>query len=102
MDLTKIQKTLNRNLVQGKENDAVHTVTSYFDRVWNAFLKHTDGSIQWNQIVTIDVTDTWISKVVIDSLKTPPSSSEKCCKKNRDTNYYNGNYYQETTIIEPS
>ena len=32
---------------QGKEIDAVLTATSYFDPVWNAFSKHTDGSIQW-------------------------------------------------------
>jgi hypothetical protein len=28
------------------ENDVVLTSTSYFDPVWNAFSKHTDGSIQ--------------------------------------------------------
>jgi hypothetical protein len=39
----------------GKESDAVRTATSYFDPVWNAFSKHTDGSIQWipKQIVAI-------------------------------------------------
>jgi hypothetical protein len=33
----------------------VHTATSYFDPVWNAFSKHTDGSMQWipKQIVAI-------------------------------------------------
>ena len=38
-----------------RESDVVHTVTSYFHPVWNAFSKHTDGSIQWipKQIVTI-------------------------------------------------
>ncbi len=40
---------------QRKESDAVSTATSYFDPVWNAFSKHTDGSMQWipKQIVTI-------------------------------------------------
>ena len=47
--------TTNRNLDQGKERDAVRTTTSYFDPVWNAFSKHTDGSMQWipKQIVAI-------------------------------------------------
>ncbi len=51
----KDKATTNRNLAQGKENDAVHTVTSYFDPVWNSFSKHTDGSMQWipKQIVAI-------------------------------------------------
>ena len=51
----KNEATTNRNLAQGKENDAVHTATSYFDPVWNAFSKHTDGSMQWipKQIVGI-------------------------------------------------
>ena len=51
----KNKTTTNRNLVQGKENDSVHTVTSYFDPVWNAFSKHTDGSMQWipKQIVAM-------------------------------------------------
>ena len=33
----------------------MRTVTSYFDPVWNEFLKHTDGSMQWipKQIVEI-------------------------------------------------
>ena len=43
----KNKTTTNRNLAQGKESDAVRTVTSYFDPVWNAFSKHTDGSMQW-------------------------------------------------------
>ena len=43
----KDKATTNRNLTQGKESDAVHTATSYFDPVWNAFSKHTDGSMQW-------------------------------------------------------
>ena len=38
-------KTSNRNLSQGKESGAVRTDTFYFDPVWNAFLKHTDGSM---------------------------------------------------------
>ena len=40
---------------QAKESDAVRTTTSYFDPVWNAFSKHTDGSMQWipKQIVAI-------------------------------------------------
>ena len=37
-----------------------------------------------------------------DSLKNHLLFPEKCCKKNRDINFYNGNYYQETAIIEPS
>ena len=41
----KNKTTTNRKLTQGKENDAVHTATSYFDPVWNAFSKHTDGSM---------------------------------------------------------
>ena len=41
----KNKATTNRNLAQGKETDDVHTVTSYFDLVWNAFSKHTDGSM---------------------------------------------------------
>ena len=47
--------TTNRNLAQGKESDAVRTATSYFDPVWNAFSKHTDGSMQWipKQIVAM-------------------------------------------------
>ena len=51
----KNKVTTNRNLAQGKENDAVRTTTSYFDPVWNAFSKHTDGSMQWipKQIVAI-------------------------------------------------
>ena len=38
-----------------KESNAVRTATSYFDPVWNAFSKHTDGSMQWipKQIVAI-------------------------------------------------
>ena len=43
----KNKSTTNRNLSQGKENDAVRTATSYFDPVWNAFSKQTDGSMQW-------------------------------------------------------
>ena len=48
----KNKTTTNRNLAQ---IDVVRTVTSYFDPVWNAFSKHTDGSIQWipKQIVAI-------------------------------------------------
>ena len=38
---------MNRNLAKGKGSDAVNTVTSYFDQVWNTFSKHTDGSMQW-------------------------------------------------------
>ncbi len=51
----KNKGTMNRNLAQGKGSDAVSTATSYFDPVWNAFLKHTDGSMQWfpKQIVAI-------------------------------------------------
>jgi len=51
----KNKATTNRNLTQGKRSNAVRTVTSYFDAVWNAFSKHTDGSIQWipKQIVSI-------------------------------------------------
>ena len=47
--------TTNRNLAQGKESNAVRTATSYFDPVWNAFSKHTHGSMQWipKQIVAI-------------------------------------------------
>ena len=37
----KDKATTNRNLPQGKESDAVCTVTSYFDPVWNSFSKHT-------------------------------------------------------------
>jgi hypothetical protein len=42
-------------LAQGKESNAVRTATSYFDPVWNAFSKHTDGSMEWipKQIVAI-------------------------------------------------
>ncbi len=50
MHLTKHPEkgvTTNRNLTQGKGNDDVRTVTSYFDQVWNAFSKHTDGSMKW-------------------------------------------------------
>ena len=45
----------NRNLAQGKASDVVRTATSYFNAVWNAFSKHTDGSMSWipNQIVAI-------------------------------------------------
>ena len=43
----KDNPTTNRNLAQGKGSNAVRTVTSYFDPVWNAFSKHTDGSMQW-------------------------------------------------------
>ena len=51
----KNKSTTNRNLAQGKGNDDVRTSTSYFDEVWNAFLKQTDGSKQWipKQIVAI-------------------------------------------------
>ena len=51
----KNKATTNRNLDQGKENDTVYTVTSYFDPVWNTFSKHTDGSMQCipKQIVAI-------------------------------------------------
>ena len=51
----KSNATTNRNLAQGKGRDDVRTVTSYFDPVWNEFLKHTDGSMQWipKQIVAI-------------------------------------------------
>ncbi len=41
----KDKSTTNRNLAQGKENDVVNTSMSYFDPVWNAFSKHTDGSM---------------------------------------------------------
>jgi hypothetical protein len=53
--LTKVEKTSNRNLAQGQQTDVVHTTTSYFDPVWNAFSEHVDGSMQWipKQIVTI-------------------------------------------------
>ncbi len=40
----KNAETWNKNLAQGEQNDTVHTVTSYFDPVWNAFSQHTDGS----------------------------------------------------------
>jgi hypothetical protein len=51
----KSKTTTNRNLAQGKGRDAVRTVTSYFDPVWNAFSKHRDRSMQWipKQIVAI-------------------------------------------------
>ena len=51
----KSKATTNRNLAQGKKNDAVRTDTSYFDPVWNAFSKHTGGSMQWipKQIVAM-------------------------------------------------
>jgi hypothetical protein len=51
----KDKATTNRILAQGKESDSVFTATSYFDPVWTAFSKHTDGSIQWipKQIVAI-------------------------------------------------
>ena len=51
----KNKATTNRNFGWGKGSDAVRTVTSYFDVVWNAFSKHTDGSMQWipKQIVAI-------------------------------------------------
>ena len=51
----KSKATTNRNLAQGKGIDAVRTAKSYFDAVWNAFSKHTDGSMQWipKQIVAI-------------------------------------------------
>ena len=51
----KKKPTTNRNLAQGKGSDTVRTATSYFDPVWNAFSKHTDGSMQWipKQIVAI-------------------------------------------------
>jgi hypothetical protein len=48
-------KTTNLNLVQGTKVDVLRTVTSYFDKVWNAFTQKKDGSIQWipEQIVGI-------------------------------------------------
>jgi hypothetical protein len=53
----KNKRTMNRNLTQGNGSDAVSTVTSYFDPVWNAFSKHTDGSMQWfpKQIVVVRI-----------------------------------------------
>ena len=51
----KNKDTTNRNLAQGKERDTVRTATSFFDSVWNAFSRHTDGSMQWipKQIVAM-------------------------------------------------
>ena len=51
----KNKSTTNRNLAHGKESDALRTVTSFFDPVWNAFSNHTEGSVQWipKQIVSI-------------------------------------------------
>ena len=51
----KNKATTNRNLAQGKASDVVRTATPYFDAVWNAFSKHTDGSMQRipKQIVAI-------------------------------------------------
>jgi hypothetical protein len=39
-------KTTNLNLTQGTKVDALRTVTSYFDKGWNAFAQQKDGSIQ--------------------------------------------------------
>ena len=39
----KNKATAKRNLAQGRESDEVSTVTTYFDPVWNAFSKLTDG-----------------------------------------------------------
>ncbi len=39
----KDKSTTNRNLAQGKQSDAVRTVMSYFDPLWNSFSKHTDS-----------------------------------------------------------
>jgi hypothetical protein len=39
--------TTNLNLAQRKTVDVVRTVTSYFDKVWDAFTQEKDGSIQW-------------------------------------------------------
>ena len=41
-DIKTIYALWNNNWIR-----TVHTVTSYFDPVWNAFSKHTDGSMQW-------------------------------------------------------
>ena len=39
----KNKATTNRNLAQGKESDAVHTVTSYFDPVRNTQMGQCNG-----------------------------------------------------------
>jgi hypothetical protein len=51
----KSTKVSNRNLAQGQQTDDVRTVTSYFDPVWNAFLQHTDGSMQWWLLIKLPI-----------------------------------------------
>ena len=53
--LGALPDSVHATKAQGEKSDAVLTVTSYFDPVWNAFSKHTDGSMQWipKQIVAI-------------------------------------------------
>jgi hypothetical protein len=54
-DRSTTTKTNNLNLTQGTKVDAFRTVTSYFDKGWNAFAQQKESSIQWipEQIVGI-------------------------------------------------
>ena len=62
--------TTNRNLAQGKGSDAVRTVTSYFDAVWNAFSKHTDGSMQWIPKQIVAISEDFHSQVGVGKVRT--------------------------------
>jgi hypothetical protein len=69
--LTKtLEATTNRNLAQGKENDGVHTDTSYFDPVWNVFSKHTDGSMQWIPKQIVEIGEDFHSQVGYGKVRT--------------------------------
>ena len=60
----------NGNLAQGKEIDVVHTVTSYFDPVWNAFSQHSDGSMQWIPKQIVAIGEDFHSQVGDDKVRT--------------------------------
>ena len=59
----KSTKTSNRNLAQGEQTDSVHTDTSYFDPVWNAFSHHSDGCTQWIPIQIVVIGEDFHSQV---------------------------------------
>jgi hypothetical protein len=65
-------KTTNLNLVQGKKVHALRTatVTSYFDKGWNAFAQEKDGSIQWIPEQIVGIGEDFHSQVDDDKLKT--------------------------------
>jgi hypothetical protein len=63
-------KTTNLNLAQGTKVDALRTVTSYFEKGWNAFTQKKKGSMKWIPKQIVGIGEDFHRQVDDDKVKT--------------------------------